>query len=247
MRSRTSVHRVLFTVLIFSLFAPSCVVKNPDSNLEATKRMPAINQPTAPGSITYVAVGDSTGAGVGARQGGYVVRLFRKIEQLRPGSKLINLCVSGATTADLLGGQLDTAIKSNPSLVTIGIGINDIGHSVDFDEFASNYETILRRLKNETNAWIVVSNIPDISTSTRVPISLQLQTQQTIVQYNKKLEEIAASYGVVVVDVFSVTREELPKHPEYFSDDGFHPSDLGYEFWADKMWPTVARTVGVEE
>jgi acyl-CoA thioesterase-1 len=243
MNSRMSPRRVFFTVLALSvLFALSCAVQKPDPNSEAIKSMP-----TTTGDITYVGIGDSTGAGVGASDGGYVIRLFRRIEQRKPGSKLINLCVSGATTGDLLRGQLEAAIKSNPDLVTIGIGINDIGRSVDLDTFASNYETILRRLKNETSARIVVSNVPDISTSTRVPVGLRLQTQQTILQYNKRLEEIASSYGVVVFDVFSVTREELPKHLEYFSEDGFHPSDLGYELWANEMWPTVARTVGVAE
>jgi lysophospholipase L1-like esterase len=33
-------------------------------------------------------------------------------------------------------------------------------------------------------------------------------------------------------------------HPEYFSSDGFHPSDKGYELWATQMWPTVARVIG---
>ena len=59
------------------------------------------------GPIVYVALGDSTGAGVGAREGGYVVRLFKHIEERRPGSKLSNLCVSGATTADVLRAQLE--------------------------------------------------------------------------------------------------------------------------------------------
>lgn len=252
MINRTSPRRTFFSlILIFAALALSCAIKKSDSTPEKTQSMPITNRATSPGAITgaitYVGIGDSTGAGIGARQGGYVVRLFKKIEQHRPGSKLTNLCVSGATTGDLLRGQLERAIKSNPDLVTIGIGINDIGRSVDLETFASNYETILRRLKNETSARIVVSNIPDISTSTRVPESLRSQSQQIILQYNKRLESIAASYGVVMFDVFSVTREELPKHPEYFSEDRFHPSDLGYELWANKMWPTVARTVGVED
>jgi acyl-CoA thioesterase I len=79
--------------------------------------------------IVYVALGDSTGAGVGAKEGGYVARLFKKVSERRPGSRLFNLCVSGATTADLLRGQLDRGVAINPDLVTIGIGINDIGQN----------------------------------------------------------------------------------------------------------------------
>ncbi len=68
-----------------------------------------------------------------------------------------------------------------------------------------------------------------------------------IVEFNRRLEEIAARHGVIVFDVHTTTREQLPAHPEFFSADGFHPSDAGYEFWAEKMWPTVARAIGVEK
>ena len=65
--------------------------------------------------IVHVALGDSTGVGVGAREGGgYVARIFRRVERERPGSRLINLCVSGATTADVLreqAGRVATFIR----------------------------------------------------------------------------------------------------------------------------------------
>ena len=51
----------------------------------------------------------------------------------------------------------------NPDLVTVGIGINDIGHGLTLDQFSKNYEQILSTLKEKTSARIVVTNIPDIS------------------------------------------------------------------------------------
>jgi acyl-CoA thioesterase-1 len=94
------------------------------------------------GPINYIALGDSTGAGLGSKNGGYVVRLTQMLRRQRPGSKLNNLCVSGATTADVLSFQLQRGIDSKPQLVTIGIGLNDISHGVALDEFAANYENI---------------------------------------------------------------------------------------------------------
>jgi len=61
---------------------------------------------------------------------------------------------------------------------------------------------------------------------------------------SERLGEIANRYGVTVFDVHTITKAELPSHPEYFSADGFHPSDQGYELWASAMWPTVARVIG---
>lgn len=198
------------------------------------------------GPVRYVALGDSTGAGVGAKHGGYVARLFKRIQAARPGSTLTNLCVSGATSDDVLRDQLQRGIEAKPTLVTLGIGTNDIGHDVSLESYAGNYETIVSRIASETDAVLVITNLPDTSAAPRLPNFLRPQIQARIVLFNQKIAEIAASHGVVVVDVYSVTHELLPSHPEYFSADGFHPSDAGYEVWAEEMWPTVAAAAGIQ-
>lgn len=198
------------------------------------------------GPIRYLALGDSTGAGVGARDGGYVARLFKRIIAHRPGSALTNLCVSGATTSDVLRGQLDRGVRGDPQLVTLGIGINDIGHGMTLAQFSKNYEEILSRLRSDTMAAIVVTNIPDISSAPRIPQALRTEYHQQIVTFNQKLEEIAARHEVTVFDNYTVTHEQLAQHPEFFSEDGFHPSDKGYELWAERMWPIIALTIGAE-
>ena len=195
------------------------------------------------GPIVYVALGDSTGSGVGARDGGYVARLYKRLEELRTGSSLTNLCVSGATTSEVVQSQLEKAVEADPDLVTIGVGINDISHGLSLDQFAKNYDEILSVLKENTVAQIVVTNIPDISSAPVIAGPMRAEYEQKFVLYNRKLEEIAARYGVVVFDIHSITKRELPLHPEYFSADGFHPSDGGYELWAQEMWPTLEKVI----
>ena len=195
------------------------------------------------GPIVYVALGDSTGAGVGAREGGYVARLFKRLSERRPGSRLTNLCVSGATTADVLRDQLQRGVALNPDLVTVGIGINDIGHGFTLEQFSKNYEEILSTLKEKTRARIVVTNIPDISSAPRIPNFMRSEYQRQIARYSHRLEEIAQRYGATIFDIYTITHDELASHPEYFSSDGFHPSDAGYELWAEKMWPTIKKSV----
>src|SRR6185503_5532697 len=199
------------------------------------------------GPVVYVALGDSTGAGVGARDGGYVARVFKRIAERRPESTLSNLCVSGATTADVLRDQLQQAVAMNPNLVTVGIGVNDIGHGLTLEQFSKNFEEILSTLKEKTTAHIVVTNLPDVSSAPRIPSVMRSEYQRQIIQFSRRLEEIANQYGVTIFDIYSITKDELPSHPEYFSNDGFHPSDEGYELWATQMWPTIAGTIGVPE
>jgi acyl-CoA thioesterase I len=198
------------------------------------------------GPVNYVALGDSTGIGVGARDGGYVARLFRRLLKERPGSKLTNHCVSGATTADVIQFQLGPASQSNASLITLGIGINDVGHGVAVEEFAENYGKILSFLRAQLDARIVVINIPDTSLAPSLPAMLRPEIHKAVVYFNQRIDEIASLHGVIVYDVYTPTHELLPANPRYVSADGFHPSDAGYEMWAERMWPSIAAVLNGE-
>lgn len=224
--------------LVLLLLFPAC---NRDKVSPATSTGESV---VKPGPIVYVALGDSTGAGIGARDGGYVARLNRRLLDHRPGSELLNLCISGATTEDVLRRQLQSGVAKSPDMVTVGIGINDIGHGFTIEQFAKNYEEILTTLKENTQAAIVVTNIPDVSSAPRIPASMRAEYQRQIERFNERLEEIARRHEVTIFDIFTITRRELPSHPEYFSSDGFHPSDEGYELWAEQMWPTFAGVIG---
>lgn len=198
--------------------------------------------------IVYVALGDSTGAGVGARKGGgYVARLFRRIERVRPGSRLVNLCVSGATTNDLLRSQVGRVGAERPSLLTVGIGINDVTRQVAPEQFARNFEEVVVRLREQTAAPVVVSNLPDISHAPAVPAFLREEARRRILVYNERLAEVAARRGLFLADSFEKSAAVITTHPEFFSPDGFHPSDEGYEFWAFEMWPLVKRALAESE
>jgi lysophospholipase L1-like esterase len=70
------------------------------------------------------------------------------------------------------------------------------------------------------------------------------EARRRIELYNQRIAEIAGRYNLLVVDAYSVTHEVIPSHPEFFSEDGFHPSDVGYEYWAKTMWPTVKAAIG---
>lgn len=247
---------VFRSAVLLNVLLAACSLNDSDKKIDqkgtpmqtpsTMKSTPPISSTPITGPVNYVALGDSTGAGVGAREGGYVARLFRHIAAQRPGSKLTNLCFSGATSSDVMRNQLDRGVSESPNLVTLGIGINDIGHGVSLEQFSQNCEEILSHLRNSTRAAIVVTNIPDISSAPQIPESMRDEYHQLIVAFNKSLEEAALRHGATVFDVYGITHVQLPSHPEYFSADGFHPSDKGYELWAQQMWPAVAKTIGLE-
>ena len=110
----------------------------------------------------YVALGDSTGVGIGASlDGGYPERLYRRLKQtpVRPG--ILNLAQSGATSADLLRGPVQKAAAAKPALVTLGIGTNDLWRLVPVETFDANLRQIAQQLEH-SGARVVVSNLIDL-------------------------------------------------------------------------------------
>ena len=199
----------------------------------------------AAGPVVYVALGDSTGVGVGARKGGgYVARLFERIERERAGSRAANLCVSGAETRDVIRSQLPRVAALRPTLVTVGIGINDLTHGVEVEQFRRDYGELAASLRAATDAPVVLTNVPDISTAPRVPVFMREGVRGRIALFNEVIAEIAERHDFTLVDAYGMSREIIPRHPEFFSADGFHPSAEGYEYWAKMMWPAVKEAAG---
>ena len=185
----------------------------------------------------YLALGDSTGVGVGAADGGggYPERLLRRLG--RNDVELRNLCRSGATSADLLVEQLPRALDLRPRAVTVGIGINDLGLQVPDEAFALNLEEIVLRLK-EICPRILLVNLPDLALAPAVarlvPRSLY---EKRIEMFNVHLAATAARHGLLLADLYASSKAALPGRPSLFSADGFHPSAAGYEEWAAFMLP----------
>jgi acyl-CoA thioesterase-1 len=187
----------------------------------------------------YVALGDSTGVGVGAEDGrGYVVRLYERMRARTPALRLLNLCVSGATAPDAAASQLPRALAAKPSIVTVFIGTNDAlwGRLDAFTRATAaissalgvhEIPTALATLPNLAHAPL--ANSPHLRPQ-RAALERKLLT------FNDHLRALAARDGHTLVDLFEVG---LADFPHYFSMDGFHPSSDGYAALAERMWERI--------
>lgn len=195
-------------------------------------------------SINYVALGDSTAVGVGAvRGGGYPERLASRLRGEGHSLGLTNLGMSGARIRDVFTGQVKRAIATQPTLITLGIGTNDLWRGTELEEFADDLDRVASRLK-QTGAPLVVVNLADLAlapVARLVPSSLY---EGRIETFNGAIATVARKHGMHLVDLYTASREFLPSRPDFFSSDGFHPSESGYEQWADLVLPTVRTLVG---
>jgi lysophospholipase L1-like esterase len=198
---------------------------------------------TEPPRFTYVALGDSTGVGVGASSGGgYVERLYQRLLPLRPGARLVNLCESGAGAADVRAGQVPRARQAEPSLITLGIGTHDVIWQVPDEAFAVNLEEIAVALAS-LRAPVVLMNIPDLALA---PVAARYDRtlyERRIEVFNEHVEATAARHHFTLADLFGATKR-LRGKDGLFSPDGFHPSDDGYEEWAAHLWPALRGAIG---
>ncbi len=196
--------------------------------------------------LTFVVLGDSTAAGVGAgtADDAYPTRLARRIAQERFRVRLVALGVSGARIGDVLDEQLPRALDEDPDVVFVGIGANDVTHLTRLGDVEDDVRTLLARLAEERVAS-VVAGPPDM----RSPVFLE--PLRTLVGWRgeavaERIEAAARDAGVPVVPLADETREFFAQDPDrYYGKDDFHPSAAGYALWADVIYPYVEDTLPV--
>jgi len=197
---------------------------------------------TEPSRFTYLALGDSTGVGVGSSSGGYVDRLYQRLLPLRPGARLVNVCESGAGAADVLESQVPRARRAQPSLITLGVGINDVTWQVPDEAFALKLEEIALALAS-LRAPVVLMNIPDLALAPLVARYDCTLYERRIEIFNEHVEATAARHHFTLADLFGATKR-LGGKAGLFSADRFHPSAEGYQEWAAQLWPAVRAALG---
>ncbi|HET9849532.1 MAG TPA: SGNH/GDSL hydrolase family protein [Candidatus Dormibacteraeota bacterium] len=194
--------------------------------------------------LSYVALGDSTVYGLGASSPArhYVARLFQRVREEYPAARLLNRGVCMATAADVLAQQVPEAVLERPHLVTLSVGPNDLRRGVGPQDFARRVEVILERLHRETEATVVVNQLPDMAFCPRFSPAERSLVSALTRHYNHALQHVADGFGMELVDIGIADRPEHERR-RFFSDDGYHPSDEGYAAWADAVWAAVRTLI----
>jgi acyl-CoA thioesterase-1 len=196
--------------------------------------------------LVYVALGDSTVEGIGASgpEATYVSALHRRLQAVYPAAQAVNLGRSGATSGDVVAGQLDRAIALQPRLVTVSIGPNDITGRISVDRYEKHLATIFARLAQETSALVVANLLPDLAVTPRFRATPARETVGRLtVAFNEALVRQAREHRVLVVDLYGPSQREVPARPELIAADGYHPSDAGYARWAELVWASLEPRV----
>lgn len=147
--------------------------------------------------------------------------------------EFLNLSISGNRTDQLFDRLYPDAIALNPDVISIMIGINDVWHrylggrvETTDEQFEANYRAILKHLREQTNAKIVVIAPYLLDCEDKEQVREDLKTIQPIVR------RLAKEYADVFIPLDEIFAEALKTQPEpkYYSGDGVHPNDNGAKF-----------------
>ncbi len=191
--------------------------------------------------LVYVALGDSTVEGVGASDASRAYTRLIYADLLRQYKNVTyhNFGKRGARVHDVVESQLQRAIATQPTLITLSIGANDALHQTSLKRFRADMRYLLTGLREQTQATIVMTNVPDFSFAPRIPGPLKPVIRLRIGQYNRVIASIANKLGVTLIDTFKESALVARRFPHAVSKDNFHPSDFGYTLWAHTMLTAI--------
>jgi lysophospholipase L1-like esterase len=181
-----------------------------------------------------VAVGDSIIAGVGAPtlEQALVGQTARALAK-ELGARLCWQAYgrTGERSSGLVARRLSTLPDVDADFVIISMGVNDVTGLSTTREFEANMQTVLRGLRlRYPRASIAVAGLPPLDLFPLLPqplrafLGMRARTLSTVLKH-----VIGGHAGVTFVPVAVEIRQDG------FSEDGFHPSPVGYREFGNAM------------
>lgn len=182
--------------------------------------------------ITYVVLGDSTAAGVGAPyESGIAAETARHLALEHP-NKMTNLGVSGAKLRDVVRDQLPAAELLKPDLVLLSASANDVIRLTSVAAMRKSLLEIVRRLRAANpNVIIVITGSPDMGAPPRIPRLLRPLASRRTRNANVMFKEVAKKERLFFAPIAEETGPLLRADPTMFHPDAFHPNERGYATW----------------
>jgi acyl-CoA thioesterase-1 len=194
--------------------------------------------------LTYVVLGDSTAAGVGADyQHGIAMGTTRQLEASHR-VEMTNLAVSGARIADVVRDQLARAETLRPDLVLLSVGANDVTHLTPVGSMRNNLREIVKRLRvANPNVAIVITGSPDMGAPPRIPRLLRGIASWKTRQVNRMFVAEASSLSLTFAPIADRTGPLFRNDRSLFAADRFHPNERGYAVWIPVLNEAIAKAV----
>jgi lysophospholipase L1-like esterase len=207
---------------------------------------------TAPGAsedepaLVLAMLGDSSAAGYGVHVDADTpaAKIAAGLSALsgRP-VRLRNVAVVGAQSA-ALGGQVELVLGEQPELVVIMIGANDVTHRVRAAESVRHLAAAVTTLR-EHDIQVVVGTCPDLGSIRPIAQPLRWLARRLSRTLAAAQAVTVVGAGGRAVSLGDILGPEFAARREFFSEDQFHPSAIGYARAAEVLLPSAAAALGL--
>jgi lysophospholipase L1-like esterase len=187
--------------------------------------------------VRFLALGDSYTAGTSVDiNQSWPYQLFNRLsaEGLRT-ERLEILARPGWTTSNLTKAIRDENLKSDYTLVSLLIGVNNQYKEIPFEQYEPSFEDLLKKaieLAGGNRSSVFVLSIPDYAFTPFGKGDILISSE--IAKYNNINRTVAQRNNITYFDLTQVTQLGL-ENPELIAVDGLHPSSLMYEIWVDMV------------
>lgn len=197
--------------------------------------------------LRLAVLGDSTVAGVGSPTADESLPVLIAERVARATDRPVEVRgfgVSGARTATVLRDQLPQLNGSVDAIVLV-VGSNDATHATFWPAFRSQVEAMLVSAARAAPV-VVLAGTPRFHANQVIPEPLRTMVDRySSLLRGEQTAAVDAVPGARFVDLATEASPRFLGTPEATSPDGFHPSPIGYGFWADALAPAVVA--GLED
>jgi lysophospholipase L1-like esterase len=154
-------------------------------------------------------------------------------EELFPEFEVHNLSVTGDTTDEVIG-RLDLVVETDPAVVVLQVGTNDVGWNRSDEYIVRNIETILCTLRKRVpQAGMLVQSVPPRE-SEYAPV---------IRSINRHLRQFAPTVKARYLDLWPALADPDGTLSTEWSSDRLHLTEAGYTAWLSELRPVLTELV----
>lgn len=155
------------------------------------------------------------------------------------GSDGITTIPGGPSTRGVTNRLGPSILDTNPAIVFILIGTNDIGQAtVPLDYWFDAYERIITVTMAQLPATKIVIQLPP---PTGLAFARHLKWNPRKDDFNKRLRQLATKHKLEIVDLDSMFRDQEGLLRADLTGDGLHLRAEAYKMWAAAVMPILQR------
>jgi lysophospholipase L1-like esterase len=197
--------------------------------------------------VRYLALGDSYTVGEGApTEDQWPRQLATLLREHGVDVGEIVMVARTAWTTDELHDAIDAAPpRGKFDLVSLMVGVNDQYRDRALDQFASEFDSVLRRALSFARqpSHAIVLSIPDWGAAPFADGRDRDRITREIGAFNERGRQLSLKAGAHWVDVLPAS-QRMAQDRSLAVEDGLHPSGVMYRVWAELVLPVALKALG---